>query len=315
MNARSAERYEELFRGRLRGRLLAAESLRNYTSFRVGGPADLLFFPVDRADLCAALRLAAASDVPVFVMGNGTNLLVRDGGIRGLVVHLSTLEGIRGGALAAPPASGEPVEVSALAGTFLSRVINFTVSRGLSGLEFAAGIPGTVGGAAIMNAGACGSSFGDLVTWVDLAGASGEEFRTERAAIEYGYRSSSFPRPGTVLEVGLRFRWRGEAAVLEAVKRTLAERDRRLPFGWGNAGSVFKNPPGGYAGRIIEEAGLKGLRVGGAEVSTKHANVIVNLGGASAADILALMQVVTERVQAFSGIVLEPEIKVVGEDE
>lgn len=314
MSAAMADRYEALFRGRLRGRLLAAEPLRSYTSFRVGGPADLLFFPADRADLCAALRLAAAEAVPVFVMGNGTNLLVRDGGIRGLVVHLSSLEGIRGGEFPAPPALGDTVEIAVLAGTFLSRVINYSVSRGLSGLEFAAGIPGTTGGAAIMNAGAGDSCFGDLVTWVDFADAAGEEFRTVRAAIVYGYRSSNFPRPGIALEVGLQLQWRGEATVLEAVKRTLVARERRLPFGWGNAGSVFKNPPGGYAGRIIEAAGLKGLRVGGAEVSAKHANVIVNLGGASSADILALMRMVTERVRESAGILLEPEIKIVGED-
>jgi UDP-N-acetylmuramate dehydrogenase len=220
---------------------------------------------------------------------------------------------MRGGESPAAPAPGDPVELAALAGTFLSRLINFSVSRGLSGMEWAAGIPGTVGGAAVMNAGAGGASFGDYVTWVDLLDERGAEHRAERAAIEFGYRGSRFPRPGIVLEVGLRLAWRGEAAVLEAVKRTLAERERRMPFGRGNAGSVFKNPPGGHAGRIIEEAGLKGARVGGAEVSAKHANVIVNLGGATAADVLALMDLVVERVAGSAGIRLEPEIKVVGE--
>jgi UDP-N-acetylmuramate dehydrogenase len=302
-----------LFRERLRGRLLEDEPLRNYTSFRVGGPAELLFFPADREDLREAVRLAAANAVPLFAMGNGTNLLVRDGGVRGLVVHLSSLEGIRGGDLPAAPAPGDPVALAALAGTFLSRLINFSVSRGLSGMEWAAGIPGTVGGAAAMNAGAGGSSFGDYVTYVDLIDETGEEHRAERDAIEFVYRGARFPRPGIVLEVGLRLFWRGEPAVLEAVKRTLAERERRMPFGRGNAGSVFKNPPGGHAGRIIEAAGLKGLRVGGAEVSAKHANVIVNLGGATAADVLALMDQVVERVAGASGIRLEPEIKVIGE--
>jgi UDP-N-acetylmuramate dehydrogenase len=313
MNAAEPGRLEGLFRPAVRGRLLAAEPLRAFTSFRVGGAADLLFFPADRADLVAALRVARAGGVPVFVMGNGTNLLVGDRGIRGLVVHTGALEGIGGGEVPAQAAPGTPVALRALAGTLLSRVINFTVSRGLTGLEWAVGIPGTVGGAIVMNAGASGSSIADAVRWVELVDAAGEEFRLERAEIEFRYRGSRLPRPGIVLEAGLELAWRGEAPVLDAVKRLLAERERRLPFGWGNAGSVFKNPPGDYAGRLIEAAGCKGLRVGGAEVSAKHANVIVNVGQATAADIHELMRLVAERVAAASGVTLEAEIQMVGE--
>jgi UDP-N-acetylmuramate dehydrogenase len=308
------ERLERLFRGTVRGRLLPGEPLRAHTSFRVGGPADLLFFPADPADLRSGLCLAAAHGLPVLVMGRGTNLLVRDGGVRGLVVNLGDLNRIEGGEVPPQAAPGAPVEVSALGGTPLSRVINFAVRPGLSGLEWAAGIPGSVGGAIAMNAGAHGHSMGERVRWVDLVDATGNEERVPAAEISFSYRSTRFSRPGFVLDAGLELFVSTEQAVLEETKRCLEEHKRRLPFGWANAGSVFKNPPGDSAGRLIEAAGLKGERVGAAEVSAKHANVIVNLGQASAADILGLMDTIVARVQREFGVRLEPEIQVVGEE-
>jgi len=195
----------------------------------------------------------------------------------------------------------------------LSRVINFSVERGLSGLEFAAGIPGTVGGAAWMNAGAHGCCFGEIVVWVEMVEESGGLVRLPREEIEFFYRGSRWPREGIIAQVGLRLVYRGEQPVLERVKHCLSERGKRLPLGVGMAGSVFKNPPGDFAGRIIEAQGLKGLRIGQAEVSTKHANVIVNLGSATARDIQRLMEVIAGRVEEKEGIRLEREIKVVGE--
>lgn len=309
------ERLEAKLREACRGRLLKAEVLRNYTSFRVGGPADLLFFPVDTGDLAAALRAASDAGEPVFVMGNGTNILVRDGGMRGLTIHTGDMEGItehREGVK--PPAVGEGVDLTVLAGTPLSKVINHSVDRGLSGLEFAAGIPGTVGGAAWMNAGAHGSSFGDIVTWAALVDRSGGVFHVPGEEIDFCYRSTSWPLEGVIAEVGLRLTFRGESFVLEQVKHCLSERGKRLPLGVGMAGSVFKNPPGDFAGRIIEAAGLKGLRVGQAEVSRKHANVIINLGGASAGEIKDLVETVARRVREAEGIALETEIDIVGEE-
>jgi len=313
--AAAVERLERLFRPAVRGRLLPGEPLRAHTSFRVGGPADLLFFPADPDDLRSGLRLAADHGLPTLVMGRGTNLLVRDGGVRGLVVNLGDLNRIEGGEIPhrAPP--GTPVELSALGGTPLSRVINFAVRPGLSGLEWASGIPGSVGGAIAMNAGAHGHSMGERVRWVDLVDAAGNEERLPAAAIAFTYRCTSFSRPGFVVAAGLELLVSTEQQVLEETKRCLEEHKRRLPFGWANAGSVFKNPPGDFAGRLIEMANLKGLRVGGAEVSVKHANVIVNLGQATAADILGLMDAVVARVQREYGVRLEPEVQVVGEDE
>ena len=311
---RSVRKIEEVLRSRIRGTLLVDEPLRNHTSFRVGGEADILFFPADSDDLVTALRTARDESLPVIVMGNGTNLLVRDGGVRGLTVHTGQMVGIRDEGVPDTPSAEESVELSALAGTSLSRLINYAVSKGLSGLEFASGIPGTVGGAAHMNAGAHGSSFGDIVSWAELVDRSGEKRRFLKGEIEFFYRGSRWPREGIVTEVGLRLVYRGEKHVLDRVKSCLSERGKRLPVGVGMAGSVFKNPEGDYAGRIIEDAGLKGMRVGQAEVSRKHANVIVNLGGATAGEILQLVETVARMVEKKTGIVLEKEIDIVGED-
>jgi UDP-N-acetylmuramate dehydrogenase len=309
------EELTKILREKCRGRLLKGEHLRNHTSFRVGGPADLLFFPLDTEDLSAAVKAADLCGTPLFVMGNGTNLLVRDGGIRGLAIHTGALVGIRGSeAVENRDAEQQAVELSVLAGTLLSRVINHTVKLGLSGLEFAAGIPGTVGGAACMNAGAHGSSFGDIVSWLKLVDMEGGRVRLERSQVEFFYRGSRWPCEGIVAEVGLRLVHRGDPYVLDRVKLCLSERGKRLPLGVGMAGSVFKNPPGDYAGRIIESLGLKGLRVGQAEVSRKHANVIVNLGGATAGEIEQLVELVTRRVEKKAGVRLETEIDIVGED-
>ena len=313
--AATTERLERLFRPAVRGRLFPGESLRAHTSFRVGGPADLLFFPSDPDDLRSGLRLARAQGLPVFIMGRGTNLLVRDGGIRGVVVNLGDLNRIEGGEIPHHATPGTPVGLTALGGTPLSRVINFAVHPGLSGLEWASGIPGSVGGAIAMNAGAHGHSMGELVRWADLVDFEGNEKRVLSDRITFGYRSTRFPCPGFVVAAGLELTVRTEQEVLDETKRCLEEHKRRLPFGWANAGSVFKNPQGDFAGRLIEAAGLKGARVGGAEISVKHANVIVNIGQATAADIQALMEMIVARVRQDFGISLESEIQIVGENQ
>jgi UDP-N-acetylmuramate dehydrogenase len=231
-----------------------------------------------------------------------------------LVVNLGDLNRIEGGEVPHHAAPGTTVPLSVLGGTPLSRVINFAVRPGLAGLEWASGIPGSVGGAVAMNAGAHGHSMGERVRWVDLVDAAGSEERVPAGRIDFSYRHAAFPHPGFVVGVGLELAVASEPEVLAETKRCLEEHKRRLPFGWANAGSVFKNPPGDFAGRLIEAAGLKGLRVGGAEVSVKHANVIVNLGQATAADVLGLMDAITARVQREFGVRLEAEIQIVGED-
>jgi UDP-N-acetylmuramate dehydrogenase len=296
------------------GNILRDEPLRNHTSFRVGGPADLLLFPAGVEELSEAVKAAQEEGVPLFVMGNGTNLLVLDGGVRGLTIHTGGMDGIERPSGEKEADEGEAVDLILLAGTLLSRLINYSIGKGLSGVEFAAGIPGTVGGGVWMNAGAHGWSFGDIVTWVELVDTNGEIFRCERSEIEFFYRGSRWPRKGIIARVGVQLISRGETAVLEEVKRCLSERGKRLPIGVGMAGSIFKNPPGDYAGRIIEEQGFKGVRTGNAEISRKHANVIVNLGGATAADVLSLVRTVTAAVEDKTGLRLETEIDIVGEE-
>ena len=297
----------------VRGKSLQDEPLRNHTSFHVGGPADILFYPVDGDDAAAALEAAYNEGEQVFIMGNGTNLLVRDGGIRGLTLHTGALQGIEE-ENDADPGEGGKVPLSALSGTFLSRIINYSVGRGLSGLEFAAGIPGTVGGAACMNAGAHGSSFGDIVAWAEVADMEGRTHCFRKEEIEFSYRGSRWPCEGVITKIGFSLFQLEEAKVLEKVKHCLSERGKRLPLGVGMAGSVFKNPEGDFAGRIIESVGLKGRRVGQTEISRKHANVIVNLGGGTAREILQLVEEVARKVKDETGIGLETEIKCVGED-
>jgi UDP-N-acetylmuramate dehydrogenase len=298
----------ESMRRHLRGKLLLGEPLARHTTLGIGGPADAFFVPEDRADLRHGLDLCRDLDIPVLVIGNGSNLLVRDGGFRGVVINTARLTGLE---LAGE--GGERAEVSAEAGILLSRLLNFCVSRGLGGLEWATGIPGSVGGALVMNAGASGSSMEDAVVRVDTADAAGEERRLPRAAIAFGYRTCDLPAGSTILAVGFALQRSGERVLLERIKNLLQERGRKLPFGWMNAGSVFKNPPGDHAGRLIEELGFKGKQIGDAQVSQAHANVIVNRGAATARDVLNLMDEIVREVRERSGLTLEPELKVVGE--
>jgi UDP-N-acetylmuramate dehydrogenase len=298
------ERLERLFRPAVRGRLLPRELLRAHTSFRVGGPADLLFFPADPDDLRSGLRLARAHGLPAFVMGRGTNLLVRDGGIRGLVINLGDLNRIEGGEIPHQAAPGTPVSLSSLGGTPLSRVINFAVRPGLSGLEWGAGIPGSVGGAIAMNAGAQGPA--RATCRLDSSKPRDEE----RVPSDGRFRTAALlSAPVFVGRTGTA----GRADRRCSRRPALPEEHKRRRSAGRRIG--LQEPAGDFAGRLIEAAGLKGERVGGAEVSVKHANVIVNIGQATAADIQGLMETITARVQQDFGVRLESEIQIVGEDQ
>ncbi len=283
--------------------------MSEYTSFRVGGPADSLVFPADLEDLQHISRWCLQEKIPCFVLGNGTNLLVRDGGIRGLVISLSRLPG---GIEAA--ARGLDGLVRAGAGEILGKLVEFAWRQELAGLEFAAGIPGTVGGALFMNAGAFQGEMKDVVESVRFMDASGNIFTRNRNECKFSYRSMFLQNGEVILEGRLRLkkgnaqeiRTRGE----EIIRRRLAKHPYDLP----SAGSVFKNPPEGPAGKLIEEVGLKGMRIGDAQVSEKHANFIVNRGRARAGDILALIERIREKVCQEKGILLETEIRIVGAD-
>jgi UDP-N-acetylmuramate dehydrogenase len=285
------------------GRVRADEPLARHTSFRIGGPADVLATPDTALELAAVVRAAAAAGAPLMMLGGGSNMLVGDGGIRGVVVKLG--RGFRRIVWDAPC-------VEAGAAVQLGRLARDAAGRGLAGLEYAEGIPGTVGGALFMNAGAYGGEVAGSVDEVEGVDTEGRLRRLGRDALAFSYRRTALP-PG-FLVTSVRFRLRPEA--VDAVQTRLASaRDRRTasqPHGLANAGSIFKNPPGDFAGRLVEVAGLKGARVGGARISEQHGNFIVNEGAARATDVQALMQEAQRVVWERSGVWLEPEVRLVG---
>jgi len=295
-----AERLQQ----RLRGRVAAEAPLAPLTSFHIGGPAALLVTPADVEDLRAVLAFAREEGLPVHVLAGGSNTLVRDGGVRGIVV--------RPAAFADLVRQGEAVRAGA--GVRVGRLLAFCVASGLAGLEMLAGVPGTVGGAVWGNAGAWGGAVADRLTEVELVTAEGERRLLPRAAIPYRYRSSGLAAGSVVTAATFGLRPADPAAIRRQISARLVQRNAGQPVARRSAGSIFKNPPGDFAGRLVEQAGLKGTRVGGAMISPKHGNFIVNLGGARAADVLALVALAQRRVQETAGVALELEIQVIGGD-
>jgi len=290
-------------------RVLFAAPLSEYTSMGVGGAADALVFPETVAEAARVVAFLKAEGVPFIPVGNLTNLIVRDGGYRGVVL---CLKGLRRLHVAGEGEDG--LALTAEAGVPLSSLVAVGMEEGAAGLEFLAGIPGSVGGALRMNAGAFGREMKDIVASVSLLRFGGEVDHVPREELKFAYRRL-FLAEGDVIVAGVFSLKRGERSRIRSrVEEIMTMRRERHPGGWGSAGSIFKNPPGAAAGRLIEEAGLKGLEVGGARVSEKHGNFIVNRGGARAADVLALMEIVRERVEAVTGIVLEAEVEVIGEE-
>ena len=280
------------------------ELMARHTSWLVGGPADYYLCPVGISELVEIVQFSQKYKLPLCILGNGTNMLVLDGGIRGLVVNIGEpfcyIKRSNGGLDAG---AGTPM-------TFLARS---SAEAGLAGLEFAVGIPGSLGGAVIMNAGAFGCYIGQVVNSIKLVTYSGNLTTLFRDELSFGYRTSNLIGKGIVVEVNLELSKGDTAESLKKMEHFLAERRIRHP-NLPSAGSVFRNLPDQPAGRIIESAGGKGLRIGGAEVSRQHANFIVNTGGASAADILDLIRAVKELVREKHNLDLQPEIKIVGEE-
>lgn len=280
------------------------EPMSRHTTFRVGGPADLMYFPESEAQVCAALSEARGRGIPVLVMGNGSNMIVRDGGVRGLVIVL-------GERFAEVRTEG--TVLTAQAGASLAKVASAAQAAGLSGLEFASGIPGSLGGGCAMNAGAYGGQLSDVL--LDARALLDGEVRTlTREELEMGYRTTLPLREGGIV-LSARFGLNpGDGAAILATMRDLNSRRReKQPLNFPSAGSVFKRPEGHFAGALIEQAGLKGATVGGAQVSEKHAGFIVNIGEATAGDILALIEQVQCRVFEQHGVRLETEVRIIGE--
>jgi len=285
--------------------LLRNEPMCNHTTLRVGGPADLLIAPHCPEQAAETIRACRALDVPLLVLGNGSNLLVRDGGIRGTVLHIGAdmaRYGIKDHFLIAQ------------AGLSLPAAARVAQQHGLDGLVFAEGIPGSIGGGACMNAGAYGGEIAQVVQSVDIVDEAGEARTLMAAELDYGYRHSALLDRGWVVTQVVCALTPGDPAEMAGRMRGLAEQRRaKQPLRQPSAGSTFKRPPGHFAAQLIDEAGLKGESVGGAQVSTLHAGFIVNTGNATASDLLALIERVQERVLARSGVLLEPEVRIVGE--
>jgi UDP-N-acetylmuramate dehydrogenase len=290
--------------GEIRGEVRFKEPLSFHTSLRIGGPADIFVIPQDSDDIRHALLFAEREQLPLVVVGGGNNLLVRDRGVRGVVLKLE-------GCLGRAEFHGE--EAVAGAGASLSALIREAAVLNLGGMECLVGIPATIGGALAMNAGTPDGSIGDFVSAAYFLYPDGTLGEVKPNTGAYTYRAFQFP-PKTVLIGGrLRMTRRPLSEIQKDIKQRLKQKKATQPLALASAGCVWKNPAGEGAGKLIEKVGLKGKRLNGAEISSKHANFIVNRGGATAADVEALMALARERVGAHFGITLDPEIRVIGE--
>ena len=280
------------------------EPMKKHTTFRVGGPADVLVQP-DETALAAILALCRQYHVSYSFIGHGSNLLVGDKGIRGVVIEMTDPMG---------NIEVDGTKITAQAGAMLSKIANTAASNGLGGMEFAAGIPGSVGGAVVMNAGAYGGEMKDIIEKVYVLDENGAQLELDRDALDLGYRHSCIPeKKYIVTKVVLELVPRNEAEIRSEMKELNEKRAEKQPLQYPSAGSTFKRPEGYFAGKLIMDAGLRGYQVGGAQVSEKHCGFVINKGDATAADICQLMRDVSDKVQAQFGVVLEPEVKMIGE--
>lgn len=287
-------------------RVREEEYLRHHTTFKIGGPADLFVEPTTMAELSFALRTIHEFDVPVTIIGCGSNILVKDGGIRGAVVsvrHMTQIMDCNDNVLCIG------------SGYMLKDASEFAWENGLTGLEFAIGIPGTLGGAVFMNAGAYDEEMSHVVTAVRAVDFQGNIKEYDASHLDFGYRHSVFHDNHEVIGEVIMTLKPGDKNVIKARMDELTEkRESKQPLEFASAGSTFKRPPGYFAGTLIEQTGLKGLSVGDAQVSHKHAGFVINTGSASAKDVLDLIAEVQRRVYDQHGVHLEPEVRMIGED-
>jgi len=285
-----------------------SEPLARYTSMKVGGPADFFIEVENAAALTGVLRTLNRYPTSFFLLGNGSNVLISDRGVRGAVIHLA-------GAFKHVEwqQEDEVVWVKVGAAVAVTQLVREAARKGCGGLEFAEGIPGTIGGALFMNAGAYGSEFEKVVDRVDGFTREGEPVRLSRNEMRFSYRDSHLPAGMVVTEVQLRLRQEDSVKVTSKVRELVTKRKSSQPSGYPNSGSMFRNPPGDFAGRLIEAAGLKGKKIGHAQISQRHGNFIVNLGGAKGEDVRQLMELARNEVRTRFGVELEPEVRLLGD--
>jgi len=288
-------------------------ALSEYTSFKTGGPADVLVRPTSVEELQKLVKLAKDENIPYYILGNGTNILVADEGYRGLIIALKDLTG---DIVFSATNDKDTVTVSTYAGCTLARLANEAASKGWSGLEFAAGIPGSVGGAVVMNAGAYGGEIKDVLEFADVLDGNGDIIRLFNKDFDFGYRHSIIQDEDyIVLSVSFLLKKGDEKSIKAEIKELNERRREKQPLEYPSAGSTFKRPEGLFAGKLIEDSGLKGFSVGGARVSEKHCGFVINADKATSNDIYELISQVIEKVYDKTSVVLEPEIKLLGFEE
>lgn len=288
-------------------RVFTEEAMSQHTTFKIGGPADYFLMPDKGEDVGRVIKICKEKEIPYFILGNGSNLLVGDGGYRGAVIQIYrnmssvTVEGN---------------EITAQAGALLSAVAAAAKNASLTGFEFAGGIPGTIGGAVVMNAGAYGGEMKDVLTEVTVMNAEGDIFTLPTEELELGYRTSIIKTAGyIVLEAKIRLKEGDPEVIRETMKDLTIRRTTKQPLEYPSAGSTFKRPEGYFAGKLVMDSGLRGYQVGGARVSEKHCGFVINAGGATAKDVRTLMENVRDIVYKKYGVTLEPEVKFLGEFE
>lgn len=302
----SVNQLAETLKQKMPGHVYCAEPMKKHTSFKIGGPADVLVQPQDADSLAYTLAAAREYGVPVTVLGNGSNVLVRDKGIRGLVIQL-------GNALKNFRQEGEYLYFGS--GYSLALASRKAWECGLSGMEFAVGIPGSIGGAVYMNAGAYNGEMKCVVNSVQVMDMEGNAFTLTAEDLQFGYRKTSLQQSGYIItEVCLKMQPGDKDAIKAMMDDFSNRRISKQPLELPSAGSMFKRPPGYFAGTLIEQAGLKGYTVGGAQVSEKHAGFVVNRGNATAADVLQLIADVRRIIMEKAGVELHPEVLVIGEE-
>ena len=289
--------------------ILKDEPMSAHTTFRIGGPADYFVVPEDAASLGRGVALCRAEGVDYFITGNGSNLLVGDGGYRGVVFHIChTMNDV------AYEEKGTELLVEAGAGVMLSSLARQVSSKGYTGFEYATGIPGTLGGGVTMNAGAYGGEISDNLLWAELMDETGAVLRLERDRLKLSYRHSvMMEQPLVVLRAGFSFTKGDAMAITEKVAELSRSRKEKQPLEYPSAGSTFKRPEGYFAGKLIQDCGLKGFSVGDAMVSEKHSGFVINVGHATAADVMTLIRHVQQEVDRQFCVRIEPEVRMIGE--
>ena len=286
-------------------RVLLEEPMKRHTTFRIGGPAEVFVMPGNLEEVQRILEICRTEDLPYFILGNGSNLLVSDRGYRGVVIQLDRNFG---------EVKVEGTEIHASAGALLSTIAVAARRASLTGFEFAGGIPGTLGGAVVMNAGAYGGEMKDVLRKVMVMDQSGKVFEIPAEELQMGYRTSIIKTAGYIVLGAVLSLKEGNLEEIKMLTRKLSEqRTSKQPLEYPSAGSTFKRPEGYFAGKLIMDSGLRGYRVGGAQVSEKHCGFVINTGDATSVDVRSLMNHVTEIVYAKFGVTLEPEVKFLGE--